>query len=287
MRRSHFASIVAVILSVFLTVLAGGPAEATRAGRTAAATTPPAPASMSALGDSITRGYNAGGWFADWPARSWSTGSYSTVNSHYLRLKAVNSQLVAYNDARSGAKIRDLAGQASTSVLQQAQYVTILMGANDACTSTEAGMTSVDTFETQMRTAMNKLAAQNPRPKVFVASIPDIHQLWFVGKDKSSARNAWAAYGICQSMLANPLSTASADVSRRAGVQQRVRDFNDKLRQVCAVEYADMCKYDDGAVFAYPFTLSQLSTWDYFHPNTTGQKVIADVTYKKSYWATP
>jgi hypothetical protein len=118
---------------------------------------------------------------------------------------------------------------------------------------------------------------------VLVASIPDLRRLWQVGKNSSAARSAWSAYGICQSMLARPLSTDQADVDRRARVRQRVVDYNAVLADVCAA-YA-FCRYDAGAVFGYPFTLSQLSGWDYFHPNTSGQAVLADVTWEAGFWA--
>ena len=46
---------------------------------------------------------------------------------------------------------------------------------------------------------------------------------------------------------------------------------------VCAT-YAG-CTYDGGAVFGHPFVLSQISTWDCFHPNTAGQAALAGVTW--------
>lgn len=236
---------------------------------------------MASLGDSITRGFNSCGWYVDCTSRSWSTGSSSSVNSHYLRLRAQNGSLVAYNDAVSGAKISALAGQAASAVSQNAGYVTILMGANDACTSTEAAMTSVADYESRLRAAMGTLQTGVPSALIFVASIPDIKRLWQVGSASSSARAAWSLFGTCQSMLANPTSTAAADVARRDRVRQRVIAFNEVLGRVCA-EYAT-CKFDGNAVFSYPFALSQVSTWDYFHPNTSGQAVLARVTYEVGY----
>jgi lysophospholipase L1-like esterase len=103
----------------------------------AVADAPPVPGSMASMGDSITRGFNACGFYVDCTSRSWSTGSNATVNSHYRRLRAVNPSLVAYNDAKSGAKVADMAGQAQTAVSQGADYVTILIGANDACASSD------------------------------------------------------------------------------------------------------------------------------------------------------
>lgn len=250
----------------------------------AAADPGPPPNSMASMGDSITRGFNASGWYSDSPSRSFSTGTDSVVNSHYRRILAKNANINGknYNDGRSGAKAADMYGQAGTAVGQGVQYVTMLIGANDACTSSESSMTSVATFRSQIDSALNRLKTGLPNAKVAVISIPDIQRLWFVGKDSSSARSAWSFFGICQSMLANPTSTAQADVDRRARVRQRVVDFNTQLAQACAA-YGANCDFDDNAVFNYPFVLSQVSTWDYFHPNRSGQAVLASVSYAAGF----
>ncbi|MEO3780519.1 GDSL-type esterase/lipase family protein [Micromonospora sp. B11E3] len=244
----------------------------------------PPPASMASIGDSITRGFNACGWYADCTSRSFSTGDDSTVNSHYLRIRAVNPAIGGnnHNDARSGAKSADMYGQAGTAVSQGVGYVTMLIGANDACTSSESTMTPVSTYRANVDAALNRLRAGLPDARVLVISVPDIQRLWSVGKDSSSARSAWSLFGICQSMLANPTSTAQVDVDRRARVRQRVVDYNTQLAQACAA-YGPNCDFDDNAVFGYPFTLGQLSTWDYFHPNTAGQQVLASVSYAAGF----
>jgi lysophospholipase L1-like esterase len=243
----------------------------------APAATPPIPNSMAALGDSITRAFNACGFYVDCPSRSWSTGS--AVNSHYVRIQAKNPSITGrnYNDALSGAEMVDLNTQAQAAVAQRVDYVTILMGANDACSSTEAGMTPVATFEAQFRQAMTTLASGLPDAAIFVASIPDLKRLWEIGRTSFWARTAWSLYQICQSMLARPLSTASADLERRERVRQRVVDYNAVLAQVCSEHLT--CRFDGNTVFNYRFTLSHVSGWDYFHPNTNGQQVLAEVTY--------
>jgi len=286
MRRQHtFVSVLVALVLAATTALVAGPASAAKPGGGGGGAAS-YPSSIASLGDSITRGFNAGGWYSDWPSRSWSTGSDSAVASHYSRLVKLNRKTTvrAWNDADTGAKMGALAGQALEAKNQGAKYVTVLMGANDACTSTEAGMTSVATFRSQFAAAMSTLMTQSTPPKVLVASIPDIYRLYQVGKGSSGARNAWNSFGICQSMLDDPQSTDAADVDRRARVRQRVVDFNAQLADVCAT-YAS-CRYDGGAVFGYPFQLSHLSTWDYFHPNTGGQTVLADVTWKAGFWPT-
>jgi len=270
--RTLVVAVIAGTLAVFM------------APTPAAADPGPPPSSMASLGDSITRGFNACGWFVDCTSRSFSTGSSSSVNSHYLRIRAVNPAINGrnFNDARSGARAADMAGQAQTAVTQGVGYVTLLIGANDACTSSESSMTSVATFRSQIDAALNRLKTGLPNARVFVISIPDIRRLWEVGRTSSGARSAWSLFGICQSMLANPTSTAQADVDRRARVRQRVVDFNAQLAQACAA-YGSNCLFDNNVVFSYPFALSQVSTWDYFHPNTSGQAVLASASYAAGF----
>jgi lysophospholipase L1-like esterase len=244
----------------------------------------PPPSSIASMGDSITRGFNACGWYVDCPSRSFSTGSSSSVNSHYLRILRLNPAVYGhnYNQAQSGARADDMPGQASAVVGRRVQYVTMLIGANDACTSSESSMTPVSTFRGYIDTALATLRAGVPNAKVAVISIPNIKRLWEVGHTSATARFYWALGGICRSMLANPLSTAQADVDRRNRVQQRVIDYNTQLAQACAV-YGPNCDFDDNAVFNYPFTLSDLSTWDYFHPNTGGQAKLAATSYAAGF----
>jgi lysophospholipase L1-like esterase len=264
-------------------LLGSAMAGSTLATGSATAALSPAPNSIAALGDSITRAFDACGWWQDCVRRSWATGDEPAVNSQYLRIRAKNPAITghAYNDASSGAKIADLNGQAQAAVSQQAAYVTILMGANDACTSTESAMTPVATFEARFRTAMATLTGGLPNSDVLVVSIPDIKRLWFVGKGSWAARQVWSLAGICQSMLARPTSTSAADNARRDRVLQRVVDFNEVLGRVCA-EYT-LCKFDNNAVFSYQFSLNQVSGWDYFHPNVSGQTILARVSYESGY----
>src|SRR2546423_5623019 len=126
---------------------------------------PPLPPSMAATGDSITRAYNTGFWpFMDNPAGSWSTGTTTSVNSHYLRIRARNSAITgkAFNDARSGALMRDLNGQMQVVVSQNVDYVTVLMGGNDVCQPTTGQMTSVESFRADFDRAMQALTTGSP-----------------------------------------------------------------------------------------------------------------------------
>jgi len=250
-----------------------------------AAAATPLPRSIASTGDSITRAYNTGFFpYLDNPSASWSTGTNSSVRSHYSRLLALQPLISghAYNDARSGAKMIDLAGQLATAAKQRVDYVTVLMGGNDVCTSSESAMTSVATFRSQFVTAMNTFTASSPSTRVYVVSIPNVYNLWAVLKDSLTARAVWALFGVCQSMLANPQSTAQADVDRRARVLQRDIDFNATLQSVCAL-YVH-CRFDDNAVFNTAFVASDITSRDYFHPSISGQAKLAAVSWAAGYW---
>jgi lysophospholipase L1-like esterase len=255
------------------------------AGVMTASGAPAYPRSIASTGDSITRAYNTS-WFPyiDNPAASWSTGTTSSVRSHYSRLLALQPTISghAFNDAKSGAKMIDLGGQMTTAANQHVDYVTVLMGGNDICTSSEAAMTSVDAFRAQFVSGMNAITTSSPGTLVYVTSIPNVYNLWSVLKANSSARSVWSLFGVCQSMLANPLSTAQADVDRRARVLQRELDFNATLQSVCGLYV--QCRYDGGAVFATTFTASDVTTRDYFHPSLAGQAKLASVTWSAGYW---
>ena len=260
-----------------------GLAAAVLAGAPAASGSPPLPGSIAGIGDSITRATDVCCWYGDHPAQSWSTGDGLSdgIRSHYERLLELNPGISGHNhnDSRAGAKMRDADGQAQAAVAQQAAYVTILMGANDVCTSSPSTMTSVADFRAQFAAAMNTLAAGLPAGShVFVSSIPNVYQLWKLLHGNSTARFVWWAAQICQSML-SPYNT---ELDRRF-VLARQQSFNQVLADVCG-QYA-ICRFDGGAVFNYQFRTSHISTLDYFHPSLSGQATLAGLTWERSWWA--
>jgi lysophospholipase L1-like esterase len=265
MRRWIIAAALAVVSVV------AGPGVGTAAAA-------PLPGRMAAIGDSITQAFDVCCWYGNHPANSWSTGGASSdgVSSHYERI-AASRTVAAYNDAVSGARMIDAPGQAAKAVGQGAQYVTVLMGANDLCTSSTATMTSVDTFRAQFRQTLTTLNSTASRPSIFIASIPNVYHLWELYRYDLVARSVWAAAGICQSLL-----SLSATSTQRDAVRSRNVAFNAVLAQECAA-YAN-CRFDGNAVYNYPFSKSQVSKLDYFHPSLSGQATIASITWTASWW---
>ena len=245
------------------------------------------PDSMASTGDSITRAFNSGFVpYTDAPWNSWSTGALRSW-THYRRILAANPRIFGrnFNNARSGAKMADLERQAGLTVARRVEYVTILMGANDACASSEAAMTPVAEFRAQLKRAMARLSLGLPGARVYVVSIPDIYRLWSLFHTNPTAVFIWRLTGFCKSMLARPTSTAPEDEARRQRVRQRVIDYNGQLEQVCALYI--QCRFDGNAVFAYAFRPEHVSKRDYFHPSLAGQKALADVTWAAGYFAAP
>jgi len=253
------------------------------AAPTLAATSEPVPSSMAALGDSITRAFGACGEVEDCPKDSWSTGADAAVKSQYRRIARINPAIkgAAYNLAVSGAQVADLRGQAANAVADKVDYVTILIGANDACTDTVADMTPVTTFRADLAQAMDTVSNGLPNAGIFVASIPDIYRLWELASPTRRARQIWKFFDICQSMLADPLSTKPGAQARRQKVLQREMDYNKQIAQECALHAH--CVTDGGAVFRHQFTLGEIGTIDYFHPSLAGQAELAKVTYKAGF----
>jgi lysophospholipase L1-like esterase len=251
-------------------------------GAPAASQTPALPTRMAAIGDSITMATNVCCFYGSRPRHSWSIGwdPDDQVRSHYERILTIQPSIAGHNhnDARAGARMADARRQAVQAVSQQAHYVTILLGANDLCTSSPETMTSVATFRTGFRAALDTLTSGLPRARILVSSIPNIHRLWSIYRDNPIARLVWESANICQSMLS---STNTAEDRQR--VVAREKALNDVLANVCA-SYV-RCRFDGGAVYGYRFQPDQVSKLDYFHPNREGQRVIASLTWTRSWWA--
>ncbi len=239
---------------------------------------------MAALGDSITQAIQTCSSLSSCAANSWSTGTTASVNSHAARLRALTptQTLTAYTDAVSGVTSSAMPAQAAKAVSQGAQYVTIEIGANDACTRTTGAMTPTATFKTNIDAALATLAANSSKREIFVASIPNLLRMYQLNSGSSSARFTWTILGLCQSLLANPSSIKPADVTRRASVQTRVDEYNAVLAASCAA--TPNCRFDGGAVANTVFDRSHISTRDYFHPSLSGQALLANVTWPTTQW---
>jgi lysophospholipase L1-like esterase len=242
------------------------------------------PSSMGAVGDSITRAFNAGlRPFADSPDRSWATGSDGSVASLYSRAVRRNPRLRGHrlNVAQTGARLADIRRQAGLLRGRKVDYVTVLVGANDLCAPTEGQMTTVAAFREELALALAALRAEAPRARLSVLSIPDVARLYDLGRTSPRARVAWRVFGICASLFARPTSVRPADVARRRRVVERLRAYNAELESACA--RLPWCTWDRKAVFRYRFEARHVSGRDFFHPSQEGQRVLAALAWEAAF----
>jgi len=235
------------------------------------------PGSIAALGDSITRGFNACEPMRDCPETSWATGTDPRVRSLAQRMLK-NPKRSSWNFAKTGATVADLPGQVMAAVAERPQLVIVLIGANDACRDSTDLMTPVSEFRAEFTTALKRLRDALPRTQVYVPSIPDLKRLWSLGRHNPAAKQVWKL-GICGSMLSKPDDLGKAAKKRRQHVYDRVAAYNTVLRRVCHED--PLCRYDGGEVFDYRFAVKHLSRLDFFHPSRTGQARLADVAYRQ------
>src|ERR687889_766222 len=206
-----FRVLGAGVALVLATLVTATPAAATPAAATPvtgapaamAAAAPALPDSMAAIGDSITQAVDVCCFYGNWPSHSWSTGAaiLDGIASHYERIRARNPAIRGqrWNNAVSGARMADAPGQARRTVGQGAEYVTILMGANDLC-GWDGSLTPTATFRAQFTETLDVLRTGLPGSHVFVSSIPNLYQLWSILRTDPVAQVVWQAAGICPSM---------------------------------------------------------------------------------------
>nr|WSW46003.1 SGNH/GDSL hydrolase family protein [Streptomyces sp. NBC_01001] len=280
------AGAAAVLLAGALTgCQSGGSATEGERGAQAGPRWNTAPASVAAVGDSITRGFDACSVLADCPEVSWATGNDPAVHSLATRLLGeAEVPARSWNYAVTGSRMADLAGQLASAAEHKPDLVTVMVGSNDACRPSASSMTPVAEFRAAFEKALAGLRAASPASQVYVSSVPDLQRLWEQGKDSPMVRQIWKL-GICQSMLADPLSAASGATARREQVRARVVEYNEVLREVCKKDA--LCRYDGGAVFQYPFAADQLSRWDWFHPGKDGQARLAELAHRQVTAAEP
>ncbi|MER5372014.1 SGNH/GDSL hydrolase family protein [Streptomyces sp. NPDC002553] len=271
--------------------LGGGGPEAPGARQSKPAPTPSpsfvwdrSPESIAAVGDSITRGFDACAILTDCPEVSWATGGNAEVNSLAVRLLGAGKAAThSWNHAVTGARMADLPAQMARAAADKPQLVTVMVGANDACRATAAAMTPVADFRAAFEDAMRTLRRAAPKTQVYVASVPDLKRLWSQGRTSALGKQVWKL-GICPSMLGDADALDAAATLRRDTVHKRVEDYNTVLAEVCAKD--PRCRFDGGAVYDYRFGTDQLSHWDWFHPSVNGQARLAEIAYRKVTGAT-
>lgn len=255
------------------------------------------PKRLYSIGDSITRGFDAY-LPLDNKNLSWVNGYYGfwqrilglpNTNSHYQRIQNAfgSSGTQNWMSAEVGAEMNQFAQFASGVAGRNVTYSTVMLGANDVCANSPAALPTDAEFENNFRAGMNNLLNNLPNgATVFVAAIPNIKQLYDLGQNKKAlgivnCEIVWSVANICQSMLDS--SNSEAD---RAYVMSRNNGFNTIMQNVTSEYQTNANSQGKKLFFQYssattdPFTNSDISNIDCFHPSERGQKLISEKTWK-------
>lgn len=283
------------------------------------------PANQFNIGDSIGEGEAANGTIGDMNHQAvWSTGwdLGDVVNSLNERFEALDAAAYAENDpvrdaainqAVSGAVMEDFAGQAQAVADAMgavppgsADMVTILLGNNDVCADTMAGMTDPAVFEAQYRDGLDVLSGSPFADdlRLQVSGIPAIYWLWNAKRSDFICRAIIWPFVPCQNLLDNPANDCASDASvndpdtiyagdgpncvRRKQFHAAIRDvYNPIIRDVLA-EYRDggllpNAEYID--IFDVRFDSVHVNGGDCFHPSKAGHALMSGEQWCRSRWS--
>ena len=223
---------------------------------------------FAALGDSITTAAGTCGPYFLCYDNSWATGT--NVHSVYRRLQAANPKVNVQpvNLAEPGVGAGHLYFQAIEAMSLNAGYVTILIGANDAC---RWPMIDARDFRAEIDLGLDVLRRTDPRPRIDVVSLPNLVQLWQVAHHRPLARLIWRLQECPSLMMSSPSTTAAGE--RREIISTRITEYNRELAEAC-MGYGPRCHWDGGRAHRVRFTLKLVGR-DYFHPSLRGQQELA------------
>lgn len=251
------------------------------------------PTRLFSIGDSITRAFDANLPLEN-PNLSWVNGftndttdlfGLPDVHSHNERISANFGDNNRLNDsaAENGARMDDMAGQASVAAGRGINYATVMLGDNDVCQATVADIPTDAEFEQNFRLGMDTLLAQlAPGGTILITGIIDVARLHDVGMQKAGLAGVdcptlWEKSGVCGSVL-----SAQATDADRANVHARTLGFNSILQRVSGEYQAAhpdrFISYTD-STFQWQFGPDDVSDIDCFHPSTAGQTAISRMTW--------
>ncbi len=259
------------------------------------------PTRIYSIGDSITRAFDSNG-IGDNLSESWASGyfgfwewlfGYENVDSHNQRADdafGVNSNVVG---AVNGADMDDMDGQAAGGLGSTPYYVTVELGGNDICQDSIAQVPDPLTY---IYDYIDGIAVLDPSvwgvaggltggATVYTASVPDIKQLYDVGKNQTGifgldCEAIWLLTYLgfpCGSMLSPGTSEAQrlALQATNLGYNQYLDIISNAANNLSSKVYWDYT----WEVWNYQVQGGDISSIDCFHPSSDGQEALAAATW--------
>ncbi|GAA1998035.1 SGNH/GDSL hydrolase family protein [Microbacterium ulmi] len=232
------------------------------------------PGSLVVIGDSMSLGVASCGAPEPCLDASWAVGTDPSVDSISQRLTSRTGTAPATAAiAQLGAGVSFADAAVDSLSQKEADLVLVLLGANDACTSSMDAVTSADDFAAGYAALLTGVRQAAPEARIVAFSVPDLLRLWELGRDDPAIAKAWGASPSCRSLLGNADSDAAADVARRAEIGALLDAYDDAIARACAATAG--CTFDDGAVHGVVFQDDDVSEVDHFHASRAGQATLA------------
>ncbi len=234
------------------------------------------PLVVSAIGDSITTGFNARN-LGDNKVLNWGVGTSTELKSHLKRLEMLGYSVTSHNSAIAGSKAADLPPQIDTAITNAADYVTMTIGANDLCSWPANHQVKLEEFKNKMTTEMTRIIESRPKIKITMSPIPNLYNLWEVGSVNAQCQSRWDFFGICA-----PLLNSKRTPKEREEFMGRWQDANQALEEVAGMFPENILFPKDAATTRFDF--KHISEIDCFHPSVAGQDLLAEATWLASAW---
>ncbi len=228
-----------------------------------------------ALGDSLTAGLNADAPF-DQRSRNWSDGK--EIDSHAVRLaKKFGVEVVSKNVSVSGSRIDSLASQTAKLLEDnyRPDYVTILIGANNICDGDLRPEELSAISKNLLLDSIQALIRANENVKIIIGAIPKINFLYELLHGDTTCQENWRSFSVCYNLL------QSTKFEREKGVV-RWTAYNKMQKEVAAM-YPKNVKFTS-RISGEIFTVEDISRIDCFHPNISGQRKLAEITWQEGWY---
>jgi lysophospholipase L1-like esterase len=250
------------------------------------------PTGIYSIGDSLTRGTDAN-LPGDNLNNSWANGYYGfwerlfglpDVNSHNQRITTqFGSSGSNWIAAQNGARVEDMAAQATPVALVGVNYATVMLGGNDVCRGSLADLPTNPEFEAHVRNGLTTLLNGLPNgATALVIAIPNVKALYDLGLSKTalgitSCSTLWKQTGLCKSML----SQNNTELDRQY-VQSRNIGYNEILQRVTAelaASYPEKFVRFSPAGYQLPSAQEHISDLDCYHSSWQGQRALSALTW--------
>jgi lysophospholipase L1-like esterase len=251
------------------------------------------PIRLYSIGDSLTRAANAN-LPGDNLNNSWVNGYHGfwervlglpNVNAHNQRITAQFGSSGRRNwiAAQNGARVDDMAAQASQVASLPVTYATVFLGGNDVCRDSPADLPTDAEFEGHVRNGLRTLLnGLSNGTTTLVVAIPNVKALYDLGVTKTAlgitnCPTLWSQTGFCEAMVSR--NNTEAD---RLYVQSRNVGYNEILQRVTAeIAAGHPAKFVRFSAAGYQLPSSQdhISDLDCFHASWRGQRALSALTW--------